>query len=281
MRLALPFLVLAAAAVAGGCGSSTSRPQITIGAARTFTLARFQPSGEVSPGHPTTLAFTVEQPSGQPLTRFKTGPGPHTGVHLIVVRDDLSAIVHRHPKPAPAGRVSQRIDFPKPGRYRVLVDVYPRLSGPLRNFQLHRDVDVAGTQRAQGVPPFRPSLTVDGYRVALERTPRLRALRPAFLGVTVTDPHGGPARLTPWYGALAHAIFFREKTLDYFHTHVCGANTPGCTSILGNPKLASNATRPGRLNVGVLLPAAGTWRMFLQFKSGGRVMTAPFTLEVG
>jgi hypothetical protein len=132
----------------------------------------------------------------------------------------------------------------------------------------------------RGVPPYRPAEAVDGYRVAIHGKPRLRALRPSFINATVTDPQGRPARLTTWYGALAHAIFFRKGTLDYFHTHVCGPNTPGCVSILGNPSLASNATRPGNLNIGILLPAPGTWRLFLQFRSGGHTMTAPFTLNV-
>jgi hypothetical protein len=34
------------------------------------------------------------------------------------------------------------------------------------------------------------------------------------------------------------------------------------------------------LHVGVLLPVSGTWRLFLQSKVDGRVITAPFTLDV-
>jgi hypothetical protein len=34
------------------------------------------------------------------------------------------------------------------------------------------------------------------------------------------------------------------------------------------------------LRVGVLVPLAGTWRLFLQCKVNGRVLTAPFTLDV-
>jgi hypothetical protein len=32
--------------------------------------------------------------------------------------------------------------------------------------------------------------------------------------------------------------------------------------------------------VGILLPESGTWRLFLQFRSGGKVLTAPFSLHV-
>ena len=84
----------------------------------------------------------------------------------------------------------------------------------------------------------------------------------------------------PYYGALAHAIFFRRGTLDYFHTHVCAPGAAGCASSVGGATVTGSTARPGRLTVGVLVPAPGTWRLFLQCKLGGRVVTAPFTLEV-
>ena len=38
--------------------------------------------------------------------------------------------------------------------------------------------------------------------------------------------------------------------------------------------------RPGLLSVGVLLPQKGTWRLFLQCKIDGTVVTVPYTLKV-
>jgi hypothetical protein len=121
---------------------------------------------------------------------------------------------------------------------------------------------------------------VDGYTIALHGRPKLTAIEPAFLTVTVTDPEGRPARFAPWFGALAHAIFFRAGTLDYFHTHVCAPAASGCTSVLGATKVTGSSTTPGKLTVGVLVPVAGTWRLFLQCRVNGHVLTAPFTLHV-
>ena len=101
-----------------------------------------------------------------------------------------------------------------------------------------------------------------------------------MLNIDVTDPQGRPAKFTPYYGALAHAIFFRRGSLDYFHTHVCAPGASGCTSTLGGAQVTGTSSKPGRLTVGVLVPAPGTWRLFLQTKIGGRVVTAPFTLDV-
>jgi hypothetical protein len=271
-------LVLLAVALAG-CGSSGGSGQITVGAARTFRLADFTPQNPVA-GRSVRLSFRIDQPSGAPLTSYRRGSGPHTGVHVIMVRSDLGAIVHVHPPIGAAGRVGENITLPTPGRYRVVVDAYPKLSGPLRNFQLFRWITVAGAPVSKPLPPFRPSVTVGGYRFALRKPPQLHAIRAAFLTLRVRRPDGTPATFTPWFGALAHAIFFRAGALDYFHTHVCAPDMPGCTSVLGTTRVTGTSTRPGVLRVGVLLPVSGSWRLFVQCKVDGRVLTAPFTLSV-
>jgi hypothetical protein len=275
LAAALPLLLVLA-----GCGSSGSKA-ITVGAARTYDLAGFRPSAPAKAGVPTTVAFTIRQPSGSPLTAYRRGSGPHTGIHLIIVKSDLSTIIHQHPPVGPDGRLEQKVVFPTPGRYRVVVDAYPA-STPTgqTNFQLFRWITVAGTATSQPLPPFRPTVTVDGYRITLHGKPRLTAIEPAFLTITVTDPGGKPATFTPWFGALAHAIFFREGSLDYFHTHVCSPGASGCTSVLGATKVTGSSSTPGKLTVGVLVPVSGTWRLFLQCRVNGHVLTAPFTLTV-
>jgi hypothetical protein len=275
-------LVLVALALAGcSSSSSSSPPQITIAPAKTFRLVGFHPTTIAQAGKPTRVSFTIGQPSGGPLTRYRTGAGPHTGVHLIVVRKDLSVIVHKHPPIGKDGKISGTITLPAPGPYRALVDVYPNLpSSQQRNFQLFQSIDVTGAYKPKPIPPFRPTVTVDGYTVTIHGHPKLKAIEPAFLKVTVRGPNGKPPTLTPWFGALAHAIFFRVGSLDYFHTHVCGANTPGCTSFVGGPRIVGKAEKPGELSVGVLLPVSGTWRLFLQLQPDGHVITAPYTLKV-
>jgi hypothetical protein len=279
MKRGLALALLALTLTTAGCGASSSAtPPITVGAARTFQIARFQLAGAVA-GRPAHLSFAVDQPSGAPLTRYRTGSGPHTGVHVIFVRSDLGAIVHRHPPVGADGTIDDEVTFPSGGRYRMVLDVYPA-AGPQRSFQLFRWVDVGGkTTRARRVGT-RSAETADGDRFVLQSRPHLRAVQARFLDVEVTDRNGRPARFAPWYGALAHAIFFREGTLDYFHTHVCGPGAPGCTAAVGTSPVAGRSTAPGVLRVGVLLPVPGTWHLFLQTRIDGRVVTAPFRLVV-
>src|SRR4051794_13165246 len=80
-RLAFPPALVLLACLAG-CGSGSSVKAPEIGPARTFNLVDFHPAGPVAAGKATTVSFTIQQPSGRPLTTFKRGAGPHTGVHL-------------------------------------------------------------------------------------------------------------------------------------------------------------------------------------------------------
>jgi hypothetical protein len=275
-------IALLAAAAAAGCGSGGAAGPAApvIAPAQVYRLGSFSPAGPVRAGVPVTVSFRVVQPSGRPLVHYRTGPGPHVGVHLIAVRQDLATIIHRHPPIGPGGLIRQTLTFPTPGPYHLLVDVYPAHRGPgYVNFQLVRTIRVAGAYRPAPLPPFSPQVRAGALHFTLHGTPHLKVAQAAIFSVTVTD-RGRPARFTPWYGALAHAIFFHTRDLAYFHTHICAPNAAGCTSILGSSSVSGTSSAPGVLRVGVLLPEAGTWRMFLQCQVSGRIVTAPFTLRV-
>jgi hypothetical protein len=144
-------------------------------------------------------------------------------------------------------------------------------------------VKVAGAYKPQALPKPARAVTVDGYHLRIVKIAPspLKAISSALVYMTVTDPDGKPVTFTPWYGALAHAIFFHHGRFEYFHTHVCSPGAGGCASVLGGSRVTGSSATPGHITVGVLLPDSGTWRLFLQFQSKGRILTAPFTLDVG
>jgi hypothetical protein len=57
-------------------------------------------------------------------------------------------------------------------RYKVVVDAYPQLSGPLRNFQLTRWITGAGQGPGHCAAAVPPVDTVDGYRFAMQGKPK-------------------------------------------------------------------------------------------------------------
>src|ERR1700749_4895650 len=191
-RMALLGALAIAVPAIAACGSSSSGPVSppVMGAAKTFSLGGFEPAAKVVPGKPTTVSFTIQQPNGKPLTAYKTGSGPHTGVHLIIVRDDLAYIIHQHPPVGPDGALRQTVTFPAPGPYKVLVDVYPNLPSGQANFQLFRTMTVAGAYRPQPLPPFSARVNVDGYHFQTRGQPSLHAIQAKFIDVEVTDSRG-------------------------------------------------------------------------------------------
>jgi hypothetical protein len=275
-------VIVLCCALLAGCGSDDGgTPGPEIGKAKTFELVGLGDAGALQAGKPATLRMHIEQPEGGALTTYKTGDGPHTGVHLIMVNDDLTQIVHRHPPVGSDGTFEQEVTFPSGGTWRVVADAYPDL-GPntLQNFQLTGDLDVAGKEAGAGTPGFEATQRVDGDTFTMSSPKSLRALKPSYVQVDVRDANGRPAKFSEYYGALAHAIFFREGDLTYFHTHVCGQGATACTSSAGGSSVTGTTDRPGKLRVGMLLPSAGTWRLFLQAKVNGKVTTVTYTLKV-
>ncbi len=240
----------------GGGGSGLTQPSIA--PAKEYSLRGFRPVVDVKPGKPTEVAFTVIQPNGQPLTHYRTGPGPHTGVHLILVRNDLSTIIHTHPPIGADGRVREAVTFTEPGPYRVLIDIYPASNGPgYKNLQLTQNLRVEGPYTPTPLPPLSRTVVTQGYRFTLQNVPKLHVAEASLMTVNVTDPDGKPAQFTPWFGALAHAIFFHKENLAYFHTHVCAPGLAGCTNVVGG---AASERRPGpagRLARGRAAPRGG------------------------
>jgi len=270
---------LVLALTAAGCGGAGGPAVPTIGAAKTFHLDGFAPSS-VTSGKPVMLHFRIITPSGEPLTQYRKGEGPHTGVDVIMVPRTLDALIYTDTDPGANGNRHHVETFPTAGRYHVVVDAYPTQAGITQpNFQLMTSIAVSGARRASLPAASTTSVVANGYRFTLAPHPVLHAIQAALLSVIVTDPNGKPAHFGTYDGALAHAIFFRFGSLDYFHTHVCSPSLPACTTLVGAPPVGGSP-RPGALRLGALLPLPGTWRLFLLANVGGKNVTVPFTLHV-
>ncbi len=282
----LPVVVgalVAASLVLTGCGGSSSSAVSVphVAPASTYNLQGFEPAAPVLPGRPTTISFRIQQPSGKPLTSYRPCCEPHAGVDLIIVRSDDSHIQYDDSDIGAGGHISQPVVFPTPGRYRVIIDAYPAHTSPDQpiNFQLFTWVTVQGAYQPQAVPPYTATEILDGYRFQIQAHPQLKAIQATFLTINVTGPNGSPAVFGTWRGALAHAIFIHQSSLDYFHTHVCSPGAIYCTSVLGAARVTGSSSHPGVLHVGVLLPVPGRWRLFLLTYLNGHHITPTFTLD--
>jgi hypothetical protein len=204
--------------------------------------------------------FTIEARDGAAETSYQKS---HTkDLHLVVVRRDLSNFQHVHPARAADGTWSVPLDLDA-GVYRVLADVRP--AGADHQLVLGADLLVPGELEPVDLPaPRRTAATTDGYTVALRGTPV--AGHESDLVLSVSRGGTPVTTLQPYLGAYGHLVALRTGDLAYLHTHPAGA----ADDDTGGPDIA----------FGTMFPTAGTYRLFLDFRAGGVVRTAAFTVEV-
>lgn len=215
---------------------------------------------ELERGRERTLRFRVLDAHGATVRDFDRAH--ERRMHAIVVRRDLSAFRHVHPRMAADGTWSVPLRLGEAGSHRLFAD-FARDGEP---HTLAADVRVDGDADLLPLPAPSPRATSDGgdeLRLAVDRP--LRAGRAATLRFAVARD-GRPVALAPYLGAGGHLVALREGDLAFLHVHpLDGAGT---------------AAAEGRVAFATTLPSAGRYRLFLQYRVGAQVRTAAFTLEV-
>ena len=201
-----------------------------------------------------TLRFRILDRRGTTVRDFDL---EHTKrMHLIVVRRDLTGFQHLHPVQDETGAWSTPLRLTQPGSYRVFAD-FARAETPVT---LASDLTVDGAFRARALPAPTGTATVEGHDVALAE-PRAAAGRETHLDFAVTR-RGRPAAVQRYLGADGHLVALREGDLAFLHVHP----TP--------------VRQTGAVRFEATFPTPGRYRLFLQFKTDGRVRTVAFTQEV-
>ncbi|MFF4248865.1 hypothetical protein ACFYY2_30975 [Streptomyces sp. NPDC001822] len=208
-----------------------------------------------------TLRFAVHDRSGHPVTGFRREHGKE--LHLILASRNLTTYRHLHPVRAADGTWSTPVELPEAGDYRVFADFTPAGKNT-RNLTLGADLAVSGPYEAAGMPEPAPSVTVDGYTVFLKGA--LRPGLPERLAFSVRKDGRPVTGLQPYLGAYGHLVALRAGDLAYLHAHPEGG--PDAHSAEPGPDVSFTTTAPS--------PA--TYRLFLDFKHGGTVRTAAFTV---
>ncbi len=218
-------------------------------------------------------------------------------MHMIVVSDDFSRFLHVHPQLAPDGHFRIVLRVPKPGRYYVFADAEPHgLGQAVFRFALPFGRPPIATPIAQArmLAIGRRTSRAGPYTVTLSSL-ELTAGKPKLLLAHVTK-NGKPAPdLHPYLGGAAHAVFISLKTLAYVHVHPmsgtgaspasaksCDAN--GMAGMSGMPGMGEMRELPDSASVApdmtlrVVAPAAGIYKLWLQFRGGSRLYVTPFIL---
>ena len=207
------------------------------------------------PGETGELSFRIEDAEGGTVDRFDRLH--QREMHLIVVRRDGEHFQHLHPALGADGTWRVALTLPAAGVYRVFADF--SVAGEQRT--LAADLFAPGSFRPR---PFAAGAAVDrvgGYEVRLRNGP-LTAATPSALRFAI-GKRGEAVEPEPYLGAKGHLVALREGDLAFLHVHP-----------------DTEAAPPDVIPYSATFPTAGRYRLFLQFKHGGRVRTAPFTVTV-
>ncbi|MEV4809838.1 hypothetical protein [Micromonospora avicenniae] len=239
----------------GGGSAAAHLPGGLLVSDRGYTLTPVAaPAGE--------FAFQITGGDGRPVTAYEVAHDKR--MHLIVARRDLSGFRHVHPELGPDGTWRVANPLAGPGVWRAFADFAPTGSDPLT---LGIDVAVPGALTSRPLPAPATSSTVDGYTVTLAGDPEPG--RTAELTLTISRDGAPVTDLEPYLGAYGHLVALRQGDLAYLHVHPDGE--PG-----------DGRTRPGpAVTFLAEVPSAGTYRLYLDFKHGGAVHTAEFTVVAG
>jgi hypothetical protein len=215
----------------------------------------------LTPGATTKFTFEITGPDGAPVTAYDVEHEKR--LHFIVVRRDTSGYRHVHPDLGADGTWSVPITVADAGSYRAFADFTPT-GGPAQTL----GVDLVAPGLFQPVEHAASRVAdVDGYRVRLDGD--LVPGRSSRLTATVTKGGRDVTDLQPYLGAYGHLVALRGGDLGYLHVHPDGEPGDGRTS--AGPAVPFFAE----------VPSAGTYRLFLDFRHGGVVRTAEFTVTTG
>lgn len=244
----------AAAESGHGAGMDDMRPMPVRGLAvaqNGLRLAVATP--ELRRGRTGELRFRILDAPGRAVRAFDL---EHTKrMHVIVVRRDLTGFQHLHPAMAADGTWTVPLRVADAGSYRVFAD----FSHDGTPTTLASDLRVDGTADLVPLPAPATTATAGGYEVRLDAA-ATRAGAERTLRFSVTRD-GRAVATEPYLGAGGHLVALRDGDLAFLHVHPVEAQ---------GGSIAFEAT----------FPTPGKYRLFLQFKAGGRVHTAAFTQEV-
>jgi hypothetical protein len=202
-------------------------------------------------------------------------------VHLFLVRDDLTALAHLHPEHADDSSFTQALPTLPAGRYRAFADIVLDGGYPLTGTA---EIDLPGG--ACPAPTGDDAAWTGGVdpdaRIAFDAPPQLRAGVATSLRFHVVDAAAAPAALETYMGMAGHAAIVAPDGTVFAHIHPSGTVAmPALALAQGpDPMAGMDMPVPSTIAFPYGFPRPGPYRIFVQVKHAGRIVTGAFDVRV-
>jgi hypothetical protein len=231
-------------------------------------------------------------------------------MHLYMLRlPDMDLVWHLHPEPDSTGGFTQQLSSMPAGRYALFGDVVhddglaetatAEIELPAIDGQPLSGDDAAGAgpsiRKAIGKADYNRSVAPlpNGYRMVWDRGGEAswHAKRPYLFRFRVEDGAGQPAGDMELYmGMLGHAAFVRSDRSVFAHVHPSGSVPMAALALTepGNPHAGHMAMTaelptaglPAEVSFPYGFPKPGDYRIYVQVKRGGAILTGVFDARV-
>jgi hypothetical protein len=223
-------------------------------------------------------------------------------MHLFMVREpSLDAMAHLHPIARTPAGLDFDADVPRlpAGRYRVYADIVHE-SGYAQT--MVSSVELAGVSSAAPAPTdpddswFTGAATPDAATAVFElgdgsRLVWWRGDAPLAAGVerdlrfAVQDRTGADVAVEPYMGMAAHLAVASRDGSVFAHLHPSGSISMAAMQRFAgadaaDPHAGHAMPLDSRVAIPYAFPKAGAYRLFVQVKRSGQVMTGAFDVDV-
>ena len=234
-------------------------------------------------------------------------------MHLFLVREpELDALAHLHPVARSAEALDFDADLPSlpAGRYRVYGDIVHEsgyaqtlvstieiaagpsagASDPDDSWFIGGATAAMSPEEAGSAGPAAGASTIfqlsDGARVVWERgAATFAAGDEGVLRFAVRDAAGAVQPVEPYMGMAAHVILASHDQSVFAHLHPSGSISMAAwqkfsSDVPGVQHTGHPVALDGEVAIPYAFPKPGPYRLWVQVKRSGQIMTAPFDVNV-
>jgi hypothetical protein len=211
-------------------------------------------------------------------------------MHLFVLSPDLDRFWHLHPQEVTSGAFEQMLPDMAPGRYELFGDVVHATGLSETATASFETAGVAGTPLLGDDSRWSRDDRPAGRIAWLRDEQPLVAGRLTMFTFRVEDESGQPARdLELYMGMPGHAVFVRRDRAVFAHVHPSGSAPMAALAIAGRSESTGqadpahaghDAALPATVTFPYGFPQAGDYRIFVQVKRAGKIITGAFDAHV-
>jgi hypothetical protein len=205
-------------------------------------------------------------------------------MHLFVLSPDLDRLYHLHPDEISAGRFEQRLPGMLAGKYDIFADVIHATGVPETVTGQLDMPGISGTPLDGDDSAWSSSETTPTKIVWVRDTALLQPRKLTMFTFRVEDETGKPVQdLELYMGMPGHAVFVKRDRKVFAHVHPSGSAPMAAIDMAmrsSNVHMQHEMMTPSTVTFPYGFPEPGQYRIFVQVKRGGSVITSAFDADV-